>query len=147
MACVEPGRTIAGFVIRACMLALPPRTLRCASDRRREICRSFVEDRNLERTNALGIGNHIDRGDLPARDRELKHPLRPPIRGPQQPNSSIDERNLSQTRVPSEARGDCRRTPEGGRPPARPLGRREPNAVGCLVQLRGGGEEKSSSDR
>src|SRR5205823_705474 len=51
-----------------------------------------VEDRQLELTQALGIGDYVDLGDLVARDREAQHHHELSTRSHEQSHGSVDER-------------------------------------------------------
>ena len=57
---------------------------------------------------ALGIGDHLDLGDLPARDREGEGDARPSARRPHQPDRPTEERRLRDPGTARERLGDRR---------------------------------------
>jgi hypothetical protein len=63
----------------------PPRPFRPArAEQRRHRARSSVQDRQVEPAEAPGVGEDVDRHDLPAGDREVEHDPRPSAFDPRQ---------------------------------------------------------------
>ena len=65
-----------------------------ASRHRPVFPRSSVEHRQIDLAEAFGVGDQVDRNDLPARSRELEHDTRPSARNPYESRGAIHERRL-----------------------------------------------------
>ena len=75
----------------------------------RETTALVVEDREVELAEALGVGEHVDFDDPPARDREAECDTRPSARRPHQPRRAIHKRRLCGLGAPREGLGHCGR--------------------------------------
>ena len=53
-----------------------------------------VQDRQVELAKALGVGEHVDFDDLPARNREAEYDTRPSAWSPHGAHRSVHERRL-----------------------------------------------------
>jgi hypothetical protein len=74
------------------------------------VSRSVVQHGQIEFAEDLGVSNHIDCADLPARKRKAEGDARPSAWSPRQANSSIEECGLCGAGASGEGLGNVSRT-------------------------------------